>query len=55
MTPAWKVKFIQGKMFQRMECDRCHARFNFAETPRVTRIARCPACGSYAAQPLAAA
>jgi NAD-dependent SIR2 family protein deacetylase len=49
------VKFIQGKMFQRLECDRCHARFNFPDTPRVTRIARCPACGSYDAQPRIAA
>ncbi|MCL4230120.1 MAG: hypothetical protein KJ053_00905 [Dehalococcoidia bacterium] len=55
MVPAWKAKYIQGKMFQRMECERCHARFNFAETPRVTRIARCPACGSLHARPQAAA
>ncbi len=54
MSPGWNVKYLEGKMFQRLECDRCHARFNFADCPRVTRIARCPVCGSYEAQPRAA-
>lgn len=44
--PAWGQKFAEGKMFQRMECDGCGARFHFAESPRVTRVPRCPACGS---------
>jgi len=55
LSPAWNVKFIEGKMFQRLQCGRCLARFNFPDTPRVTRIARCPVCGSYDAQPRAAA
>lgn len=52
--PMWRRKFEEGKMFERMECDRCGARFNFGSTPRVTRIPRCPACGSMAAHTQAA-
>ena len=37
--PAWARKFSEGKMFERMECDRCHAPFNFTQQSRVTRIA----------------
>ncbi len=44
-------KFAEGKMFLRMECDDCSARFHFAQTPRVTRIPRCPACASLSARP----
>jgi len=54
LYPAWQRKFTEGKMFQRMECDRCRARFNFGLAPRATRIPRCPACGSYGSHPLAA-
>jgi DNA-directed RNA polymerase subunit RPC12/RpoP len=50
----WSRKFDEGKMFQRLECDRCAARFNFGDSPRVTRIPRCPACGSTAAHTRAA-
>ena len=41
-------------MFERMECDRCHTRFHFANSPRVTRFPRCPACGSVVAHKEAA-
>ncbi|MGI8926688.1 MAG: hypothetical protein ACR2HN_08610 [Tepidiformaceae bacterium] len=51
---GWEAKFAEGKMFQRMECDRCHARFHFSEAPRTTRIPRCPACGSTGAHVQAA-
>ena len=54
LKPRWERKFIEGKMFERMECDRCRAPFNFAQHPRATRIARCPACGSLASHPRAA-
>jgi len=52
--PTWSRKFEEGKMFQRLECDRCSVRFNFADSPRVTRIPRCPACGSTATHARAA-
>lgn len=45
IEPAWRRKFAEGKMFQRLECARCRAQFNFAERPRVTQAPRCPACG----------
>ena len=54
LTPMWTRKYHEGKMFQRLECDRCRARFNFADSPRVTRIPRCRACGSMGAHPHAA-
>lgn len=47
LVPPWQCKFSEGKMFERMECERCHARYNFGAAPRATRIPRCPACGSY--------
>ena len=46
--PVWSRKYAEGKMFQRLECDRCGVRFNFGDSPRVTRVPRCPACGSLA-------
>ena len=54
LTPLWQRKFNEGKMFDRMECDACHAPFNFGQSPRATRIPRCPACGSLASHPRAA-
>lgn len=54
LRPAWERKFAEGKMFERMDCSRCGAQFNFAQTPRATRVPRCPACGSLAAHPHAA-
>lgn len=51
---AWALKVAQGKMFQRLECDRCGGRFQFCEAPRVTRFPRCPWCGSLDAHPRAA-
>ncbi len=53
-TPLWERKSAEGKMFRRMECDRCGAHFHFSEAPRATRIPRCPACGSTGAHPQAA-
>ena len=53
-SPRWERKATEGKMFQRMECDHCHARFNFGDSPRVTRVPRCPSCGSLASHPRAA-
>ena len=50
----WAGKFAEGKMFVRMECDRCGAWFHFTDTPRATRFPRCPACGSTGGRPLAA-
>ncbi len=47
--PAWVQKQAEGKMFQRLECDGCGALFNFGDSPRVTRVPRCPACGSLVA------
>lgn len=54
LKPAWARKFIEGKMFERMECDRCRAQFNFGQQSRATRIPTCPACGSLASHPRAA-
>ncbi len=54
IRPAWERKFAEGKMFERMDCVRCGARFNFSQTPRVTRVPRCPVCGAFGAQPHAA-
>jgi len=54
IKPRWERKFAEGKMFDRMECDRCRAPFNFSPSVRVTRIPRCPACGSMASHPRAA-
>jgi len=54
LNPPWQTKFVEGKMFERMECDRCRARFNFSESPRATRVPRCPACGSLASHKRAA-
>lgn len=53
-SAAWGKKDAEGKMFVRMECDRCGARFHFGERPRVTRVPRCPACGSTGAHQSAA-
>ncbi len=53
-APMWSRKQTEGKMFQKLECDRCGAAFQFADSPRVTRIPRCPACGSLASHPRAA-
>jgi hypothetical protein len=50
----WQRKATEGKMFHRMECDRCRVLFNFGDSPRVTRVPRCPACGSLASHPRAA-
>lgn len=44
--PVWFRKQAEGKMFERRECDRCGVRFNFGASVRVTRVPRCPACGS---------
>jgi NMD protein affecting ribosome stability and mRNA decay len=54
MEPAWRVKSKEGKMFTRLECDQCLMRFHFSDTPRVTRVPRCPQCGSYKAHQVAA-
>jgi len=45
--PQWRRKFAEGKMFERVHCIRCKARFHFGQQSRATRVARCPACGSY--------
>ncbi len=52
--PMWARKRDEGKMFQRLECDRCRAHFHFTESPRVTRTPRCPACGNMGGHPFAA-
>lgn len=54
LKPRWERKFIEGKMFERLECDRCQAKFNFSPSVRVTRVPRCPACGCMASHPRAA-
>ncbi|MCX7617610.1 hypothetical protein [Tepidiforma sp.] len=54
LQPTWAGKFAEGKMFRKLECDRCGARFQFGERPRVTRVPRCPACGSLSSHPRAA-
>jgi hypothetical protein len=54
LKPRWERKFAEGKMFERMECDRCRAAFNFSPSVRVTRVPVCPACGSMASHPRAA-
>lgn len=46
IAPLWSQKFAEGKMFRRLECGRCAARFNFSERPRVTRVPKCPVCGA---------
>ena len=52
--PVWLTKYAEGKMFQRLECNRCAVRFNFGDTARATRVPRCPACGSWNSHPQAA-
>ncbi|HMS59941.1 MAG TPA: hypothetical protein PKA49_13940 [Tepidiformaceae bacterium] len=47
LEPQWRRKFAEGKMFERVHCLRCRARFNFGQQSRATRVARCPSCGSY--------
>jgi hypothetical protein len=47
-------KLAEGKWFRRLECDRCGATFHFTESPRATRVPRCPQCGSLGGHPLAA-
>jgi NAD-dependent SIR2 family protein deacetylase len=54
LKPRWERKFAEGKMFERLECDRCRAKFNFGQSTRVSRVPRCPACGSLASHPRAA-
>ena len=54
LKPRWERKFIEGKMFDRLECDRCRAKFNFGQSTRVSRVPRCPACGSLASHSRAA-
>lgn len=54
LGPGWGKKSDEGKMFIRMECDRCGRRFHFSESPRVTRIPTCPTCGSFGSHPYAA-
>ncbi|WP_322796942.1 hypothetical protein [Tepidiforma sp.] len=49
VRPGWAQKSAEGKMFRRLECDRCGAWFHFGESPRVTRVPRCPVCGSLSA------
>ncbi len=50
VLPPWNQKRVEGKMFERMVCDHCAASFNFTESPRMTRIPRCPVCGSTGAR-----
>jgi hypothetical protein len=52
--PDWRHKFAEGKMFERLECPRCHTRFHFSPAPRMTRIPHCPACGIIVERPEAA-
>ena len=52
--PVWMSKYIEGKMFQRLECNSCGVRFNFGDNARATRVPRCPACGSWSSHPQAA-
>lgn len=54
MEPLWGSKQREGKMFERMECGRCHTQFHFTDSPRVTRIPQCPICGSTGVQSAAA-
>ncbi|MCL6645059.1 MAG: hydrogenase maturation nickel metallochaperone HypA [Dehalococcoidia bacterium] len=54
LQPTWAGKEAEGKMFRRLECDRCGAWFQFGERPRVTRVPRCPVCGSMNSHPRAA-
>jgi DNA-directed RNA polymerase subunit RPC12/RpoP len=54
MEPVWSKKLREGKMFTRLRCDTCFARFHFTESPTVTRLPRCPQCGGNSAHSLAA-
>ncbi len=54
MEPPWGKKLREGKMFARLQCNACLARFHFTDSPRVTRFPRCPQCGGYSAQPFVA-
>lgn len=54
LAPAWDVKFREGKMFQRLACAECGTRFHFTDSPRATRVPRCPVCGGFGARPDAA-
>ena len=49
--PGWARKHLEGKMFQRLECSRCHFSFHFSEPPRATRVPRCPSCGAFGGYP----
>jgi uncharacterized C2H2 Zn-finger protein len=40
-----RAKYVEGKMFERLQCPRCQTLFNFSPAPRLTRIPHCPACG----------
>ena len=54
LQPAWRKKQAEGKMSRRFECEQCHARYSFLDSPRITRVPRCPLCGSFNGHPLAA-
>jgi DNA-directed RNA polymerase subunit RPC12/RpoP len=54
MEAAWSQKYRDGKMYSRLRCDLCMARFHFTDSPRVTRLPRCPHCGSNNAHEVAA-
>ena len=53
--PEWSRKYSEGKMFQRLVCDRCGTLFHFADAPRATRTPHYPACGNLDAHPPLAA
>ncbi len=44
-------KLRDGKTFRRFACARCGMRFHFTDSPRATRVPRCPACGDLEADP----
>ncbi len=54
LEPMWAGKRAEGKMFQRVACDRCRTVFHFGDSPRVSRTPRCPACGNVGAHASAA-
>ena len=51
---GWGRKRAEGKMARRFECEQCHTRYSFLDSPRVTRVPRCPVCGSFNGRPVAA-
>lgn len=52
--PAWSAKQAEGKMFRRLQCQRCHSSYMFSDAPRITRLPVCPACGCREAETFAA-